>query len=928
MFNGTKNKQTVVRLFIKYYDNICLYRCHGVFLTLVLLVLNITFFTYAGAYATEDGLIIKEIEFSGLNKLSRKEMIYLLDLKAGQPLEKEKIGAGLRRVFKKGMFLDIQVISEPVKEGVRLKFVVKEVPVVNKVSFEGIENLKTGDIKKEFLFKKGDDFREELVEKARLKLITYYHKRGYPKVAVKIISSVANTGDAVNLHIVIIQGQPLIIKNITLPEDAELFIKMIRGDVFDKDGLERDMKKLREHYKKRNYIDPVIGPYRFVDGNLDIPVDPGPRLHVAFKNNNVFNSKKLKKEVPFLENEEVTGESVSETVNRIRKLYLGKGYYYAQVAAGIERSEHLVKVTFVIFEGEKVLLRKVHINGEKVDLQTVMKIIPFKEGKPYDDNLLETGKDDLIRFYKALGYLQFEIKDVKKQFSEDGLEISIEFDVNEGSQTRIDNIEMEGNKKLSQSRIMRFIHIKEGDPYNSVDIGDAKQGVLFFYRSKGYVDAYVEVKSMIKGNKASVMFSIIENRQSVMGKMIFRGNKKTKTYVIEREFTVREGDPYSQQEIARIRQRLYKLGIFSEVTIDMLDRDDNKIVNDDNKIVRDVLVSLKEGKAGTVELSMGYSDYEELRGSFDISYRNLGGQNRQIGFRTEHSSVEERYVLNFTEPWFLNIRSLPLKMFLTKEFTRAVNLETRDLLYKVDKFSYIVGIEKELIIGLKAGLNYEYSFTNTSDVDPGIILSKEDTGTLNIGSISPSLFYDNRDNPFDPTSGSHHGIVMKFASRAFLSETEFVKASIQNSWYFQLRKGTVFAFSVRGGAAHSFEEAEEMPLIERFFLGGRNTVRGYTHDALGPKDKEGNPTGGNFFANINTEFRFSIWKGFGIVAFLDSGNVWQTSDNIDFPLKHTVGGGVRYSTPIGPVRGDYGYKLNRESGESVGEFHFSFGQAF
>ncbi len=922
MINKAKKEQTEEQSHFEFNNFTCPHGIYKMFFTLGLFVLIIILFPSSIAYAIEDGVMIKEIEISGLNRISHEELIYLLDLKAGQALEKKKIGAGLRRVFKKGLFLDIQVISEPVKEGIRLKFVVKEVQIVNKVSFEGIENIPKGDIKKEFLFKKGDDFREELLEKARLQLTKYYLNRGYPDAVLNIFSHGAHTSDRVNLDIVINQGRPLIIKNVTLPADAEVFIKMIRGDVFDKEKLEGDIKKLREHYKRENYINPVIGPYRFVDGYLDIPVDPGPRLHVAFKNNTVFSSKKLKKEVPFLENEEVTDESVSETVNRIRKLYLGKGYYYAQVAAGIERSDHLVKVTFMIFEGEKVLLSKVHINGEQVDHETVMKIIPFKEGKPYNDNLLESGKDALVRFYHALGYLQFEIKDVKRQFSEDGLEVSIEFDVNEGLQTRIDSIEIQGNKKLSQSRIMRSIQIQEGDSYNTVDIGDARYGVLSLYRSKGYVDAYVETKSVIKGNKASLIFVIAENRPSVIGKMIIRGNKKTKTSVIEREFTVREGDPYDQQEITRIRQRLYKLGIFGEVAINMLDRDDDK------KIVRDVLVSLKEGKAGTVEVALGYSDYEELRGSFDISYRNLGGQNRQIGFRTEQSSVVERYVLNFVEPWFLNIRSLPLKMFLMKEDTRAVNPETRDLLYRVDKFSYIAGIEKELINGLRAGLNYEYSFTDTTDVEPGIILSKEDTGNLGIGSISPSLFYDNRDKPFDPTSGSRHGIVMKFASRAFLSETEFVKASFQSSWYFQLKKGTVFAFSVRGGLAHSFEEANEVPLIERYFLGGRSTVRGYTNDTLGPKDEDGNPTGGNLFALVNIEFRFSIWRGFGIVAFLDNGNVWQSADDLDSSLKHTVGGGLRYSTPIGPVRVDYGYKLNRESDESVGEAHFSFGHAF
>jgi outer membrane protein insertion porin family len=632
----------------------------------------------------------------------------------------------------------------------------------------------------------------------------------------------------------------------------------------------------------------------------------------------------LEKEVPFLENEEVTDESVSETVSRIRSRYLDKGYYYVSIAAGVERTEDVIRVSFIIFEGEKVYLKEVEFKGMSADYESLKMLAAFKEGKPYNENQLNKSREDLARFYNALGFLDFEVKEIKKKFNAEGSEVSLQFDIYEGPRTIIDSITVKGNMKLDTSRIMNAIQLKTGDPYNVIDISDARYRVLSLYRSRGYIDANIDVKDELDDNKAHVTFIITENKPSRIGKIIIRGNRSTKTYIIRREFTAKEGDLYNQQEITRVRQRLYQLGIFSEVTINMIDAD----MEYNDKNVRDILVSLKEGKAGTVELAVGYSDYEELRGSFDISYRNLGGYNRQVGFRTELSSVEERYVLNFVEPWFFDIRNLPLKMFLMKEITRSVNVETRDLIYKIDKFSFIAGFEKELINDLRVGLNYEYSFTNTSDVQPGIILSKEDSGTLGIGSISPSIFYDNRDDPFDPSSGSLHGIVMKFASQAFLSETEFMKVSFQSSWYFPAHKNIVFAFSVKAGAAYGFEGSNEVPLIERYFLGGRSTVRGYRNDALGPKDVAGNPTGGNIFALTNMEFRIPFWKGLGAVAFLDSGNVWRTADQIEPDLKHTIGGGIRYATPVGPVRVDYGYKLSRESDESVGELHFSFGHAF
>ncbi len=903
----------------------CLYLLRCCFNVLTLLFISVIIcLTITQSYASQPGNIIKKIEVSGLDRISREEFIYLMGVEVGQQIDRKQLSRGIRRVFRKGFFLDIQAVTKPVESGTNLKFLVREIPVIKKISFEGIRNISKGNIKKEFIFKKGEYFREEQVEKARSKLIAYYNKRGYPDTNLKIFTEGAKEHDAVNMRVVINQGQPLIVNNINLPEDTETFIRIIRGDVFDKEKLDKDLEKLRVHYKKMNYLNPRIGPYRFVEGNLDIPANFGPRLHISFKNNTVFTSKKLEVKVPFLENEEVTDESISETVSRIKTLYLEKGYYYARIAAGVERDEHIVKVTFVIFEGEKVLLKKIEFTGISVEYESLKTLTAFKEGKPYNDNLLNKSKEDLARFYNALGYLDFEVKGVKKQFNVDGSEISLEIDIYEGPRTIIESIVVKGNNKLSESRIMNAIQIKAGDPYNVIDISDARYRVLSLYRSQGYIDANVDVKNELNGEKAYVTFTVTEYKPSQIGKIIIRGNRLTKTNIIRREFTIKEGDSYNQREIARVRQRLYKLGIFSEVTINTIDAD----LENNDKNVRDILVSLKEGKAGTVEISAGYSDYEELRGSFDISYRNLGGYNRQVGFRTELSAVEERYVLNFVEPWFFDMRNLPLKMFLMREITRSVNVETRDLIYKIDKFSFIAGFEKELINDLRVGLNYEYSFTDTSDVQPGIILSKEDSGTLGIGSVSPSIFYDNRDDPFDPSSGSLHGIVMKFASQVFLSETEFMKGSFQSSWYFQTYKDIVFAFSIKVGGAYSFEGSNEVPLIERYFLGGRSTVRGYSNDALGPKDADSNPTGGNIFALTNMEFRIPFWKGLGVVAFLDSGNVWKTANQIEPDFKHTIGGGIRYATPVGPVRVDYGYKLSRESDESVGELHFSFGHAF
>jgi len=218
---------------------------------------------------------------------------------------------------------------------------------------------------------------------------------------------------------------------------------------------------------------------------------------------------------------------------------------------------------------------------------------------------------------------------------------------------------------------------------------------------------------------------------------------------------------------------------------------------------------------------------------------------------------------------------------------------------------------------------------NTVDVKPDVILSREDTGTLVISGIKPGIVYDTRDNPFNPGKGILSGILFKFTSPIFLSETNFIKTIFYGNVYHELTKAVVLAASLRGGIAQGYNKTDKLPIVERFFLGGRTTVRGYAQDTLGPKGSDGNPTGGNAFLMENLEIRTSLGKGIGIVAFLDGGNVWlKASDIKPGDFKFTTGLGLRYNTPVGPVRVDYGHKLQKEKGESSGELHFSIGHAF
>ncbi len=873
---------------------------------------------------------IKAIEVEGVSRIEKEELIDMICFRIGDILDKKIFKDGIKRAFKKGIFLDIKAETEPYESGIKLKYIVKEIPIIRHVTMRGNKLISKRKIKKFFIFKEGEGFKEGYLDKAKSELINFYSRKGFPDARVTLNIEKDRSRDNVDITVHIEEGEPLIIRHIIIPPDVQNIIRISEGDIFDRDQVETAIKRLKNYYKGEKYYKPLVGSYEFKDGDLIIPVEPGPRLEVAFKGNEVFSSKELLKYVPFFEDEEVNSELIEEVAKSIKERYQGKGYYYAQVAGGIEREEDLIKITFFIFEGRKVYLREIHFEGINIFPHAIKAVMPLEENKVFDETLLDTSKESIIRFYNALGYLHAYVTEIKKDFIRQGDELNLVFVIHEGPQVIIKEINITGNKDVSTPAILNVLSVKKEAPYNETDIEDARYRLLSFYSRYGYIDARVEIESVIDADRASVTFKITENRPYTIGKIIIRGNEKTKDKIIRREFDIKEGEPYNYEAVLKTKQRLYRLGLFDDISIEPLKRTYSKPSSGELEEVytQDVLVDLKEGNPGAVEIGLGYGDYEQLRGFLDIGYRNLGGYNRQIGLRTELSSVKKRLVLNFREPRLFN-RPLPLNVSLTKENIRSINLDTKDLLYKIDRLSLLVGTEKEFTRHLKAGLNYEYSLVETTDVKPGIILSREDTGTLGIGSISPSLFYDTRDNPFDPTKGSLNGIVLKYASSLFFSETEFIKAVLQSSWYFQLRKGLIAAFSLKGGLARSFGASGELPLVERFFLGGRSTVRGYTQDTLGPKGTGDVPTGGNAFALVNTEIRISLGKGFGVVTFVDAGNVWQKTSDMESGLHYTAGLGLRYNTPVGPIRVDYGHKLNRERREeSSGEIHFSLGHAF
>ncbi len=860
---------------------------------------------------------VSSIKVTDLFSISESELLYLLNINKGSVLDMSQLSAGVKRAFLKGIFEDI-IIESSGPSHAAISIIVKEKPVIDSISVRGNDYFSARFIKNQLGFDTGERLNDLKIRESVARAKDALRQRGFVKAGIAYAVKPGRNNKAA-LELVISEGQPEVIRQIIVPSHNDIvgnYLTLSPGDIFDLTKMDAFRNKVLQYCKKEAFVGSSLS-YTFDRGVLSINLDPGRKLIVTFSGNEKIKSGELMKEVPFFEINEISDDLIEETIARIISLYHRNGFLFIQAAPVVSTVDDVTKLDIFIFEGDRYRVQAVNFEGVSIPQDKLKDILISRAGDYYNPDNLESDENNLIDYYRALGYLNMEVHEPEIAIHDK--DVTIRFDVSEKEPVKITDIAISGAKAISDAELLKAIPLKAGNPYNEVDISDSRRKIIEMYNQRGYREAKVTVEREIMDLSAKVEFDVEEGNLTLFGKSIIVGNEKTKELVIQREFIHKMNDPFDYSKLIQEKQRLYRLGLFTDVEVVPSEKSDGQ---------RDILYKFKEADAGSFDFGVGYGEYERYRGFLGLSYRNLFGLDRQASIRTEASSLEKRVILSYSEPHFLN-RELTLKALALFENKIEKNFDTGVTSYRLTRETASVGVEKKLSDSLKGDLYYDFSVVKTKDVQPDIVLSREDTGSLIISGLRPEFIYDTRDNPFDPKKGFLAGLSFKAASHVFFSQTDFLKTLLYVNRYQSLSKRIVLAVSLRGGAAQGFRNTNALPIVERFFLGGRTTVRGYDQDTLGPKGADGTPIGGNAFLMGNFELRTDVGRGFGIVTFVDTGNVYDKIKDISVTsLKFTTGLGLRYNTPVGPIRVDYGVKLSRQSGESFGALHFSIGQAF
>ncbi len=889
------------------------------------------------------GLIVTKINIQddhGRSVPDQEQITALMAISTGELFSADAIRQGIKYIYLTGKFSDVRVDGFPDGDGVRLLYTLVPATVVDLIVIRGNHSLSTSRIMDTLRGAQGRELREDKFPDYRTGITTLYQSEGYYGTGIDFKVEPLEQPHHAVLRIYISEPKPTIIADINFSGNTVFTRRQLLSAMKSKPGktlntdilFDQDLAAILEKYTSAGYPAAKPGPVNisFLQEGAYVLIGgkEGPRVSVAFSGNHAFSDKELRKQVLIWEEHDISDAILDSSADKIKNLYKQDGYDTVKVAVRKTATDSALEIVFEIEEGPRIAVENVtmsgnsHFSTDQIKGELGLRESGWFTTSPFRQELLDKGVEYLRERYFEAGFLSAQVK-YKVTPTDGGRKANIQLEITEGPPTVTGTVRFQGNQALADTELLGRINLKPGDPYNERLVDEDRYRILAAYSDKGYLYARVEAEKKPADGSIDILYRITEDLRVTIGTIVVHGNERTKEGVIRRELLLKPGDPYNYEKILKSQQRIYRFGYFNLARFE-------PVHPGEKESVKDMLLSIEERPAGAFEVGVGYGDLDRARASLEVSHRNLWGLAHYGGVRFEKSDILTRSILNYQHPWFFGY-DLQGKFALTWSTTKHINSDTRDIYYETRQASASYGIEKK-IEELKISLTYAYENVENFNVEPGAILSDQDVGRVRVSSISPAAVWDLRDDIFNPRRGALYSVVVKQAMHQLGSGADFTKAFAQSSWYVPVSPGVITAFSAKAGMAWPHYETTEVPLHERFYLGGNTTIRGYTQDAVGPlrlnPDGTLTPTGGSSMVLFNLEVRLMPSEGFGFVLFSDAGNVRLDQEISLRGLRASYGAGIRYGTPVGPLRIDYGWKIHQRPGESAGELHFNIGHTF
>jgi len=536
-----------------------------------------------------------------------------------------------------------------------------------------------------------------------------------------------------------------------------------------------------------------------------------------------------------------------------------------------------------------------------------------------DRKKLDFDVQKISAYYHNHGYINAKIGVPRVVYVKDkGLEITIE--IEEGLQFAVGKVSIEGDLIEPSEKLLKMIKIGKEKVFNRETVRKDMLALRDAYADEGY--AYAEVSPRTKEDrqdqKVDITYKMSKGPKVHFERIDITGNTFTRDRVIRREIKAIEGDYFSGEAIRKSSENLNRLGFFENLSIQP------KRGSEKDSMILDVHV--KERPTGWFSFGVGYSSVDKTILSLQIAENNFLGLGQRLSASAKLGSVSSEYNLSFIEPWFLG-EPISLSANLYK-WEREFDEYTKNSQGGSLGLGFLLGLDEYT----RGTVSYTLDDSDISNVaDTASIYIRDMIGKNLTSSITLGINRDSRDRPWDTHKGSINSISFEYAGGFLGGDLYFNKYEARTAWYFPLPWDTVFLAQGRWGLERK-RPGGKLPVFKKFTLGGINTVRGFDYAAISPLDPAtGDKIGGEKMMVYNLEYRFPLAKEQGVVGlvFLDAGNVFEKDEKVTFKgIRHSVGAGIRWYSPVGPLRMEYGKNLDPRTGEPSGRWEFTVGGAF
>ncbi len=924
-------------------------------------------------------------------------------LTVGQPLRLEAVRQSISQLFASGRYLDISVDAAAAGDGVSLKFITTSTQFIREVTVTGVpEPPNAGQLVTATKLQLGNPYSESQVRRAVESLLEVLRGNGFYQATIAS-EKMAQPSQQIDIHLSVESGArakfttPVVKGNPGRP--VEQIIKAARWRKFLGFGdwapatdsrLQNGLDRIRGSYQKKDFLMAKVSldlmNYQ-EDTNRVVPVlevDGGSRVLVDVSGTKISKGK-IKQLVPIYQEQSVDKDLLVEGRRNITEFLESKGYFDSDVDFDVttnDKNEQVIE--YVVDRGNRHKLVAIEISGNKYfntpTLRERMYLTPanflqFRYGR-YSSSYLKRDLSAIRDLYQSNGFRDVEVTaktedEYKGQLNGVGVLINVK----EGPQSFVAKLDLEGVRKEYLEEIQTMLRSSEGQPYSDLNVVNDQETVLNYYFNRGFADATFEsaITPSAAPNQVEIKITVNEGERQFVREVLVSGLHATNVSLVRNRIrNLNPGEPLSQSSVTDSQRRLYDLGIFARVDVALQNPDGEEDY-------KNVLYRLEEGRKYSVVGGIGAqvgrigsgtpSTFDSPAGapgfsprvSLGISRTNVLGLGHTASIQTRFSNIQKRGVFSYTAPQFKGNDAVDLS------FTGIYD-DSRDIrTFHAKRQEAFVQLGQKLTkansVQYRIGYRHVTVDQNSLQISPALIPLLSQPEQLTIASVT--FAQDRRDDPSDAHKGIYNSLDTAFATNFFGSKTTFTRALGRNSTYHKLKRDMVLARSTSFGVETKLGRLD-VPLPERFFAGGSSSQRGFPDNQAGPRDLiTGFPIGGTALLLNNVELRFPlIGDNLRGVVFHDAGNVYSQLGKVSFRynqrditdfnyMVHAVGFGIRYRTPVGPIRVDLGYALNPPQfsgfkgsrdqlyGDpallpglitrqqiSHFQFHFSLGQAF